>query len=123
MKSFTRRIPVKLGFFGKPKPQDKQLFVGEIGILVQEAYNAAEGHKNLRARSVIYDAGYAAVSLIAGLWEDPDKLKNVSRYLRVYFNFNNDYTDWRVNVDYGDRVHAPLEDYTETPNYADAIEE
>lgn len=125
MKSFRRKIPVKLGFFGSPKPQYKQSFVGEIGILVQEAYNAAEGHKNLRARSVIDDAGYAAVSLIDGLWEDPDKLKDVSRFILIYVEFNNDYTDWRVIVQYGGDLYGgnpPKEDYMASPNYDDAIE-
>lgn len=125
MKSFRRKIPVKLGFFGSPKPQYKQSFVGEIGILVQDAYNAAEGHKNLRARSVIDDAGYAAVSLIDGLWEDPDKLKDVSRFILVYVEFNNDYTDWGVIVQYGGDLYGgnpPKQDYMASPNYDDAME-
>ena len=125
MKSFIRKIPVKLGFFGSPKPQCKQLFEGEIGILVLKAYDAAEGHKNLRARSVIDEAGYAAVSLITGIWETPDKLKDVRRFILAYFEFNNDYTDWRVVVQYGGDLYCgnpPKEDYMASPNFDDAIE-
>ena len=101
MKSFIETIPVKLGFFGSPKPLHKQSYVDEISKLVQEACKSAEDHDNLRARSVTYNAGDAAISLITGIWEDPDKLEKVGSIIRVFFEFDNDYTVWKVTVAYG----------------------
>ena len=123
MKSVRTSIPVKLGFFGFPKPQHKQSFVEDIRKLVLEACKSAEGHDNLRARSVIYNAGDAAISLITGIWEDPDKLKNVCRNLHVYFDFDNDYTVWKVTVAYGKSMLCPLLSNAVHPNFVDVIKE
>jgi hypothetical protein len=120
MKSARTTIPVKLGFFGSPKPQRKQSYVDEISKLVLKVCNSAEGHDNLRARSVIHEAGDVAIALITGIFEDPYKMKNVRSYLFVEFEFNNDYTDWLVTVDYS-TVKSPVHEHS--PNYSKAIEE
>lgn len=118
MKTITRNIPVKLGFFGWAKPQHTQSFVDDISKMVIDACNAAKGHENLRARNVIYSAGDAAISLITDIWASPDKLAYVRGNIIVCFKFNNDYTAWQVIVQY-----TTQQDYAESPNFDDAIEE
>lgn len=118
MKIITRNIPIKLGFFGSPKPLHKQSYVDEISKLVLKACNSAEGHDNLRDRTIIDKAGDAAISLITDIWENPYKLAYVSGNITVCFKFNNDYTAWQVIVQY-----TTQQDYTESPNFDDAIEE
>lgn len=122
MKSARRTLTVKLGFFGSPKPLHKQSFVDDISELVLKVHKSAEGHDNLRARSVIDEAGAATISLINGIWDDPCKLEHVCSYLNVEFNFNNDYTDWLVKVEYGSFPFLRVV-HEQSPNYGKAIEE
>ena len=122
MKTTGRFIPVKLGFFGSPKPLHKQSFLDNISELVLKVRDSAEGHDNLRARSAIYEAGDGAISLINGIWDDPCKLNNVGSNLVVEFNFNNDYTDWRVTVQYAAFPFTRAV-HKQSPNYGKAIEE
>lgn len=118
MKTITRNIPIKLGFFGSPKPLHKQSYVDEISKLVLKACNSAEGNDNLRDRTVIYKAGDAAISLITDIWEKPDKLVFVREVITVCFKFNSEYTAWQVIVRY-----TTQQDYAESPNFDNAIEE
>ena len=118
MKIITKNIPIKLNFFGFAKPQHKQSFLDDISKMVIDACNAVEGNENLRAKDVIYIAGDAAISLITDIWENPDKLVYVRGNITVCFKFNNDYTDWQVIVRY-----TTQQDYAESPNFDNAIEE
>lgn len=119
MKITTGNIPVKFGFFGfRPKPLHKQSYKDEINKLVLKACDSTGEHDNLRARTVIREAGDAAISLIEGIWGDPNKLADVRGDISVQLAFTNDYTVWHVDANHGLLVYS-----AESPNFEEVFGE